>query len=96
MTNSLHNEKSSLAPWLGSDTPVVGTLTVLPLPGSLHWQGDSHRWMARVEQDALALATGSVDAILLDYSNVCTTEPFNPGSCGIAYSGPWAHSPTYG
>jgi predicted TIM-barrel enzyme len=59
---------------------VVGTLTVLPLPGSLHWQGDAHRFMARVEQDALALATGSVDAILVDYSELSSTEPFNPAA----------------
>ncbi|MDH4378503.1 MAG: BtpA/SgcQ family protein [Vampirovibrionales bacterium] len=71
---------SSLAPWLGTDTPVVGTLTVLPLSGSLRWQGDANRWMARVEQDALALATGSVDAILVACSDTSATEPFNPAA----------------
>lgn len=80
MNNTLPSAVPSLAPWLGTDTPVVGTLTVLPLPGSLHWQGDAHRWMARVEQDALALATGSVDAILVDGSELSNTEPFNPAA----------------
>ena len=80
MTQVSSSNPPSLAPWLGTNTPVIGTLTVLPLPGSNRWQGDAHRWVARVEQDALALATGSVDAILVDYSERSSTEPFNPAA----------------
>jgi membrane complex biogenesis BtpA family protein len=46
--------------------PVIGTVHLLPLPGSMGWSGRPEQVMARAEQEALALASAHVDAILLE------------------------------
>lgn len=46
--------------------PIIGVLQLLPLPGSTGWKGKIHSVIARAEQEATALATGGVDAILVE------------------------------
>lgn len=48
------------------DKPLIGILSLLPLPGSTHWKGRIDQVIARAEQEATAMATGGVDAILLE------------------------------
>lgn len=46
--------------------PVVGTVQLLPLPGSTGWNGRIEQVTARAEQEATALSSGGVDAIILE------------------------------
>lgn len=46
--------------------PLIGVLQLLPLPGSIGWNGKIHQVIARAEQEATALATGGVDGILVE------------------------------
>ena len=46
--------------------PLIGVLQLLPLPGSIAWNGRIDQVIARAEQEATALATGGVDAILVE------------------------------
>jgi len=46
--------------------PVIGVLQLLPLPGSANWGGDLTQVLERAEQEANALLSGGVDAILLE------------------------------
>jgi uncharacterized protein len=46
--------------------PLIGVLELLPLPGSSGWRGSVPDLLTRAEQEALALATGGVDAILIE------------------------------
>jgi membrane complex biogenesis BtpA family protein len=46
--------------------PIIGVLQLLPLPGSTGWKGKIHPVIARAEQEATALASGGVDAILVE------------------------------
>lgn len=46
--------------------PVIGVIHLLPLPGSHRWDGDLESVCRRAEQEAAALATGGVDAIILE------------------------------
>ncbi len=46
--------------------PLIGVLQLLPLPGSLEWNGRIDQVIARAEQEATALATGGVDGILVE------------------------------
>ncbi len=46
--------------------PLIGVLQLLPLPGSVGWKGRIHEVIARAEQEATAMATGGVDAILVE------------------------------
>lgn len=48
------------------DKPLIGILSLLPLPGSANWKGRIDQVIARAEQEATAMATGGVDAILLE------------------------------
>jgi uncharacterized protein len=50
----------------GKSKPLIGVLQLLPLPGSTGWNGKIHQVIARAEQEATALATGGVDAILVE------------------------------
>lgn len=50
----------------GKPKPLIGVLQLLPLPGSAGWNGKIHQVIARAEQEAAALATGGVDAILVE------------------------------
>ncbi len=46
--------------------PIIGVLQLLPLPGSIGWNGRIDQVIARAEQEATALATGGVDGILVE------------------------------
>jgi uncharacterized protein len=46
--------------------PLIGALQLLPLPGSPNWGGRFDQVLARAEQEATALATGGVDAIIVE------------------------------
>lgn len=60
--------------------PLIGTLQLLPLPGSVGWKGKIHQVIARAEQEATALATGGVDGILVEntYDAPYTTGRMDP------------------
>ena len=46
--------------------PVIGVIHLLPLPGSPRWDGHIEPVCLRAEQEAAALATGGVDAIIVE------------------------------
>jgi uncharacterized protein len=46
--------------------PILGPVHLLPLPGAPQWEGQWDRLIARAEQEATALATGGVDALILE------------------------------
>ncbi|HZG39337.1 MAG TPA: BtpA/SgcQ family protein [Nodosilinea sp.] len=46
--------------------PVIGVLHLLPLPTSPRWQGDLQAVIDRAEQEATALASGGVHAIIVE------------------------------
>jgi len=46
--------------------PLVGVLQLLPLPGSVGWKGRIDQVIARAEQEATAMATGGLDALLVE------------------------------
>jgi len=54
------------APFFDKPNPIIGVLQLLPLPGALGWRGRIDQVIARAEQEATALATGGVDAILVE------------------------------
>lgn len=49
--------------------PILGTVELLPLPGSAGWQGKIGDVVARAEQEATTLATGGVDGLILENTN---------------------------
>lgn len=49
-----------------SKKPVIGVIHLLPLPGSARWTGDLEEVLLRAEQEALALASGGVDSIIIE------------------------------
>ncbi|MBY0450257.1 MAG: BtpA/SgcQ family protein [Cyanobacteria bacterium] len=46
--------------------PVIGVIHLLPLPGSAAWSGDVDEVIHRAEQEAAALASGGVSALLFE------------------------------
>jgi membrane complex biogenesis BtpA family protein len=46
--------------------PILGPVHLLPLPGAPQWDGQWERLTARAEQEATALATGGVDALIVE------------------------------
>jgi len=50
----------------GEPRPVVGMVHLLPLPGSPGWQGSMDAVRERARADALALASGGVDGVLVE------------------------------
>lgn len=46
--------------------PLIGTVQLLPLPGSTEWNGRFEPLFARAEQEAAALTSGGIDGILLE------------------------------
>lgn len=46
--------------------PVIGVIHLLPLPGSPRWSGDLEEVLLRAEQEALALASGGIDSIIIE------------------------------
>jgi len=50
----------------GTSKPVIGVIHLLPLPGSPRWDGHMDPVCLRAEQEAAALATGGVDAIIIE------------------------------
>lgn len=49
-----------------SKKPVIGVIHLLPLPGSPRWMGDLEEVLLRAEQEALALASGGIDSIIIE------------------------------
>lgn len=49
-----------------TSTPVIGVVHLLPLPTSPRWQGNLQAIIDRAEQEATALASGGVDAIIIE------------------------------
>lgn len=45
---------------------MIGVIHLLPLPGSARWTGDLEEVFLRAEQEALALASGGVDSIIIE------------------------------
>ena len=50
----------------GNNCPVIGVVHLLPLPGSCRWNGDMDEVIERAEQEALALASGGADGIIVE------------------------------
>lgn len=50
----------------GTNKPVIGVIHLLPLPGSARWDGQMEPVCLRAEQEAAALATGGVHAIIVE------------------------------
>jgi uncharacterized protein len=46
--------------------PIIGVVHLLPLPGSPRWDGQIEPICSRAEQEAVALATGGVDGIIIE------------------------------
>ncbi len=49
-----------------TDKPIIGVVHLLPLPGSARWDGQMEPICARAEQEALALATGGANGIIIE------------------------------
>jgi uncharacterized protein len=49
-----------------TDRPVIGVVHLLPLPTSPRWAGNLKAVMDRAEQEAVALASGGVDGIMVE------------------------------
>src|SRR5947209_3485494 len=47
---------------------VIGVIQLLPLPGSLNWEGNLAHVAARADQEAATLTSSGVDAILVENS----------------------------
>ncbi|MDR3612963.1 MAG: BtpA/SgcQ family protein [Candidatus Obscuribacterales bacterium] len=50
----------------GTETPVIGVIHLLPLPGSPRWDGQFENVCLRAEQEAAALATGGANGIIVE------------------------------
>lgn len=50
----------------GNPKPIIGVIHLLPLPGSPRWDGQIESICLRAEQEAVALATGGVDGIIIE------------------------------
>jgi uncharacterized protein len=50
----------------GNAHPIIGVVHLLALPGSARWEGQTESIYQRAEQEAVALATGGVDAIIVE------------------------------
>ncbi len=63
-----------------SNKEIFGVLRLLPLPGSSLWSGDMGKVLARAEQEALALVSGGVTAILIENTGnePYTTQTLHP------------------
>lgn len=46
--------------------PIMGTLQLLPLPGAPNWTGRLEEVVARAEQEATTMATGGMDALIIE------------------------------
>ncbi len=65
----------------GTPAPIIGVVHLLPLPGSPNWDGQTEAIFQRAEQEAVALATGGVDGIIVE--NFFDT-PFTKGRLDAA------------
>jgi membrane complex biogenesis BtpA family protein len=61
----------------GHPKPIIGVVHLLPLPGSPRWNGQIESICARAEQEAVALASGGVDGIIVENM---FDAPFTKGS----------------
>lgn len=50
----------------GTRKPILGVVHLLPLPGSPRWDGQLEPIYLRAEQEAVALASGGVDGIIIE------------------------------
>src|SRR5579885_2434720 len=58
--------QSMLDELFGTTKPVIGVIHLMPLPGSCNWSGELEDVMLRAEQEAVALASGGVDGIIVE------------------------------
>lgn len=61
--------------------PVIGKVQLLALPGAPNWEGHWDDLFTRAEQEATALATGGVDALLVENQH---DFPHSPGRIDMA------------
>ena len=50
----------------GTDKPFIGVIHLLPLPGSVGWDGQLRPIYERAEQEAIALSSGGADGIIVE------------------------------
>jgi membrane complex biogenesis BtpA family protein len=50
----------------GTDKPLIGVIHLLPLPGSVRWDGQLAPILERAEQEAVSLTTGGADGIMVE------------------------------
>ena len=63
----------------GTTKVFIGVVHLLPLPGSPRWHRDMEEVLSRARQDALALANGGCDGIIVENFG---DAPFAPGAVG--------------
>ncbi|NEQ53639.1 MAG: hypothetical protein F6K11_26485, partial [Leptolyngbya sp. SIO3F4] len=56
----------SLSTLFKTPTPVIGVVHLLPLPASARWQGSMQVIIDRAVQEAVALASGGIDGIIVE------------------------------
>jgi membrane complex biogenesis BtpA family protein len=61
--------------------PIIGKVSLLPLPGSPCWSGDWELLIARAEQEATTLASAGVDALLIENTN---DRPYQTDTLDVA------------
>ena len=61
--------------------PIIGKVQLLALPGSPGWGGHWEELVTRAEQEATALATGGVDALLIENTH---DAPFSEARTDVA------------
>lgn len=50
----------------GTEKPIIGVVHLLPLPGSARWDGQIESICRRAEQEAVALATGGANGLIVE------------------------------
>ena len=63
---ALKKEPTMLKEIFATAKPIIGVVHLLPLPGSPRWDGQIEPICARAEQEAVALATGGVNGIIIE------------------------------
>ncbi len=63
----------------GGSKALIGVVHLLPLPGSPRWQGDMKAVLVRAQAEALALAQGGADGIIVENFG---DAPFTTGPVG--------------
>lgn len=68
MHSAVHTNRglSMLDELFGTTKPIIGVIHLMPLPGSSRFDGHLEQVMLRAEQEAAALTTGGVNAIVVE------------------------------